>query len=321
LGLACGLLYALSNLDHQQTDLLISALLVVGSLKLVDGRDLVAATCFGLAAGMKCTALLWMPFLFVRGQWRASIWLLVVAVSVNLVPDAIARSSSGLWLVEWFSRYLKPMSGSGYYPGKWFAWILDNQSLAGAATRWTTTSWVWSNSTGIEIVDRANIPSARAIQLTVCAIEMGLLVGALRLSRSVGRASARPTSSNRDRWASLPLDPPYLALESSVVMMLMLLLSPMSSRPHFSTMLLPGLCLARTAMSDEKSRRWAMIWLVAAIAAGLLAAPLWGRSVSRLSMWMGMLSWSAGFLMIGCWGVLRKASEPTCLEAIERLSA
>lgn len=298
LGFTCGLLYALSNLDHQQTDLVVSALLIVGGLKLVKGSDLLAATLFGLAAGMKCTALLWMPFLFVRGRWKATVLLLAVALGVNLIPDLIARSSSGgIWLVEWFGRYLKPMGSSGYYPGKWFAWILDNQSIAGAATRWSTTQWTWSKSAGIEIVDRTAIPSARIIQLLVYAIEFMLLASALWLVRK-----------SRTRQSG---DLNVQALEASIVMMLMLLFSPMSSRPHFSTMFLPGLCLARAAVNDHSKRQWAAIWLGLAIAASLFAAPIWGRSIARLSMWLGMLSWSAGFLLIGCWGLLRSANTPS----------
>ncbi len=302
LGLACGLPYALSNMDHQQTDLLISAMLIVGTLKLANGRDLLAATLFGLAAGMKCTALLWMPFLLVRGRWKASFWLVAVAVGVNLVPDMIARPANGsLWLVEWFGRYLKPMGGAKYYPGKWFAWILDNQSIAGAATRWTTTRSTWTAS-GIEIVDRTKIPGARVIQLSVYAIEMTLLLGALWQVRKPRSVESNGLSRE--------------ALESSIVMMLMLLLSPMSSRPHFSTILLPALCLARSAVSGEKSRRWSMICLVAAMIAGLSAAPLWGRSVARLSMWLGMISWSSALFLVGCWGLLRTQTSHTTQAAV-----
>lgn len=292
LGMACGLIYALANMDHQQTDLLVSAMLIGGVLALARGRDLAGAVLFGLAAGMKCTALLWMPFLLARGRWKAAIAVGAVAVAVNLIPDLIARpAAGGLWVVAWFGRFLTPMAGAGYYPGRWFAWILDNQSIAGAATRWTTTTWTWSATSGVEIVDRTRMPGARAIQLVVYAIEAGLLIAALAMVRRSGRAVQ---GASRE------------AVEGGVVLMMMLLLSPMSSRPHFSTMFLPGLILAREAIGGDGGRRsrWAMACLAASIAASLAAAPMWGRGGGRLTMWMGTVMWSAAFLMIGCAGLL-----------------
>src|SRR5438874_1333 len=80
LGLACALPYVLSVMDHQQTDLLIAALLIGGCLALQRARALSAATLFGLAAGMKCTPLLWAPYLAWRGRWKAAAWLVAVAV-------------------------------------------------------------------------------------------------------------------------------------------------------------------------------------------------------------------------------------------------
>ena len=161
---------------------------------------------------------------------------------MNLVPDLIARpGAGGVWAVAWFGEFLTPMAGAGYYPGRWFAWILDNQSIAGAATRWTTTTWAWSSTSGVEMLDRARVPRARLIQLVVYAIEAGLLLASLAIvaKRRPGRASETSGPSRE-------------VLDGSVVLMLMLLLSPMSSRPHFSTMLLPGLCLARVALDGRR---------------------------------------------------------------------
>ena len=292
LGMACGLTSALANIDHQQTDLLVSAMLIGGVLALARGRDLTGAVLFGLAAGMKCTALLWIPFLLARGRWKPAIAVAAVAVAVNLIPDLIARpATGGLWAMTWFGRFLAPMAGAGYYPGRWFAWILDNQSIAGAATRWTTTTWAWSPTSGVEILNRARVPSARVIQLVAYGVEAGLLVAALALVR-------------RSRWRLAGQGASREGLEGSVVLMMMLLLSPMSSRPHFSTMFLPGLILARAALEGGHRSRWAMAWLAASIAASLAAAPMWGRGEGRLTMWLGTIMWSAAFLMIGCAGLL-----------------
>src|SRR5216683_1386953 len=65
-GIACSARYALNGIAHHQTDLVIGLLLIFGCWMFSRNRNLSAATCFGLAAAMKCTALLWVPYLL----WR-----------------------------------------------------------------------------------------------------------------------------------------------------------------------------------------------------------------------------------------------------------
>ncbi len=95
LGLACSARYALNGIAHQQTDVVISALLLLGCWRLSRNRDWSAASCFGLAAAMKCTALLWFPYLLWRRKWRAAAWLMIVAVGVNLLPNLVRTPERG----------------------------------------------------------------------------------------------------------------------------------------------------------------------------------------------------------------------------------
>ena len=95
-------------------------LLIGGCFCLHRARSLAAATCFGLAAAMKCTALLWAPYLVWRGRPRAAAWLACVALGVNLLPDLVSRPASGrLWLAEYGQRYLRPLTEPGHYLGTW----------------------------------------------------------------------------------------------------------------------------------------------------------------------------------------------------------
>jgi hypothetical protein len=73
LGFLCGAPYLCNCMNHQQTDIVIGALLLGGCLLLNRDRPMTAAVCFGLAAAMKCTALLWAPYLVWRRRrfaWR-----------------------------------------------------------------------------------------------------------------------------------------------------------------------------------------------------------------------------------------------------------
>jgi uncharacterized membrane protein len=53
--LACGGYYVFDSLGHQQTDLMIAALLFQGCLAVRDGRGLLGGVLLGIAAGCKCT--------------------------------------------------------------------------------------------------------------------------------------------------------------------------------------------------------------------------------------------------------------------------
>src|SRR5438094_7093866 len=121
LGLACSVRYALNGIAHQQTDVVISVLLLLGCWRLSRNRNWSAASCFGLAAAMKCTALLWFPYLLWRRKWAAAAWLMIVAVGVNLLPNVVRTpEGSGLWLGEWLTRYVRPLTAGDRYPGDWW---------------------------------------------------------------------------------------------------------------------------------------------------------------------------------------------------------
>ena len=305
-GLAFGLPYALSGLDHQQTDILIAALTVGGAYLLSSNRPTRGAALIGLAAGLKCTPLLFAPYLLWKGRHRAALTVAVVAIGINLVPNLlVAPHAGGLWLVEWFERFLQPMGRSGYLPGRWYAWILDNQSISGAVTRWATTS-LRPGADGLALIDRATPPDAATLRRIAYGIEALLLALSAAVIGWVARRPARGDSAAA----------PRPALEASIVLCLMLLLSPMTSRPHLVTLLLPGLSLGRAIAAEH--RRMLLIPLYAALLAGFAALPLFGRDFARLAMWSGALSWSALFLLAGSLAGLTLTTKPAVTDAPAR---
>ena len=88
-------------------------------------------------------------------------------------------------------------------------------------------------------------------------------------------------------------------MEYSLVLVLMLLLSPMSSKPHFCTLVVPGLCLARLAV--ERRDRLLMCVMAVAIGAGLLSnKDLWGAHIYDFALWYGSVFANAVVLYLGC---------------------
>jgi hypothetical protein len=95
------------------------------------------------------------------------------------------------------------------------------------------------------------------------------------------------------------------ALEGGILLLLMLLLSPMSSKAHFGVLVLPGFCLARAAVRSRSPWLWGTL-LGAAILASTGSKGVLGNRLYTLSLWAGTTTWGTLFLLAGCCQVLRQ---------------
>jgi hypothetical protein len=301
LGCLCGISYLENCLAHQQTDIVIGALLAGGCLRLRHGRAFSAASAFGLAAACKCTALLWTPYLLWRGRPLAAIWLLVVAFGVNLLPDLVSSAPEHrTWLDRYVSHFLKPLTASDHYIGTWGSEAVYNQSLTGLANRWCKTTWNWE-ATDCTIEQRPPVIGPQALRICVYGVQLSMLAAVLWIcGRPFGKALDDPGG-------------PRDALEYSMVVLLMVLLSPMSSKAHFGTLILPGFCLARAALRSQG--RLLKGVLASAVVLGLLCNkdPL-GERLYTLSLWYGVVTWQTLLLLVGCLLVYRKMKSSVMMQ-------
>jgi hypothetical protein len=288
LGCLCGISYLENCLAHQQTDIVIAAMLAGGCLLLLRGRSLSAATAFGIAAACKCTALLWVPYLIWRGRTGAAVWLLLVALGLNLLPDLIRPAPQGwCWLQEYASRFLTPLTASDHYVGTWGSDAVYNQSLTGLGQRWCTTEWTWQ-PTDCTIDPRSPLLSPRTLRVLVYGVELSLLAAILWMS-------GRPFQNLRHEDGGGMRQ----ALESGMVLLLMVLLSPMSSKAHFGTLVLPGFCLARVALRSRSKLLKGMLATSVVLSLVCNKDPL-GERLYTLSLWYGVVTWQALILLAGC---------------------
>lgn len=290
LGMLCGIFFAFDTFTNQQNDLHLAALVIGGCLLLNQGRDIWAALLFGLAAALKCTPLLWSAYLLWRRKWLPAAIVAAGAVAFNLVPDAVVPPPDGVpRLQHWVNRYLPGLASRNAHVGVWFSAINFNHSLAGVGNRLLMLHPTWHGADML-IEPRDARPSPLMLRGIVYAVGLGLMIVAVfsswRARRSAG-ASAAP-------------DVKCIAgLEFSLVCLLMLLLSPMSSKPHFCTLFLPGFCLARLAI--EGRDRVLMTLLALAILAGLVSnKDLLGEKAYDFVIWYGSVFWDCLLLFAGC---------------------
>jgi hypothetical protein len=286
LGGVCGIFYLHNCLAHQQTDIVLGAMVVAGCLALSRERPLLAATWFGLAAAMKCTPLLWCPYLVWRRRPVAAAWLVAVAFGANLLPDVVRPPGTGsLWLAEYATRILAPLNNGDHVIGTWHSAVVYNQSLDGAAHRWFMTTWEWT-ATDCVISYRTGHLGPLALRAVGFVMLAGVVSPALVICRRpfkrLGRSEAGSVGSD--------------ALEYGIVLTLMLLCSPMSSKAHFGVLILPGFCLGRAVVVEKRRRLWPLLVAAVLLAVMVNKGPL-GERLYTLSLWCGCATWHALLLL------------------------
>jgi hypothetical protein len=102
---------------------------------------------------------------------------------------------------------------------------------------------------------------------------------------------------------------PPVVFEFGIVVTLMLLVSPMSSKAHFGVLILPAFCLARFAVHN---RDRTILALVAAAAALAVACnrDLVGYIAYTSMLWIGTVTLCTLLLWLGC--VLALARRRNC---------
>jgi len=293
LGLLCGIYYAFDALTNQQTDLLVAALVIAGCQALGRRSDWKTGLLIGVAAGVKCTPLLWAGYLAWRKRWASALLVPVVAVGINLLPDLTHPPATSMPRIEdWGRRFLAPMAESDHDLGTWASAILHNHSLAGVSNRWLT--WESTRRQGkTEVAARADRVGPNTLKVVGLGSMLLFFTAAWFCSWKGGR---RPGFAlfNSEETAPSPA-----ALEYSLVLILMLLLCPQSSKPHFCTLLLPGFCLTRAALTWPSRPLKVLVLLI--VACGLVSnKDLVGGRVYDWALWHGSVTLSAVLLHAGC---------------------
>ena len=215
--------FFVASLEHQQFDMVIAALLLAGCVALWRGCDWRAGLLLGASAAMKCTPLLFGPWLIWRRKWKAAAAMAVVAVGLNVLPDVLFPQASGdSYLGDWYRLMLAPVSQTA--PGTWHTDLLLNQSLAGFAQR--IARWLLVEHIGTDPNAVLSAATAQVLRITTYGTALFLLtITAWHFGRPFqAPARALVRSSGPLPWSDLQMRRVLGAV------CLMLLLSPMSGK-------------------------------------------------------------------------------------------
>jgi hypothetical protein len=242
--------------------------------------------------------------LLYRRHWTGALLVPVVAIGINILPDLThPPKEREARLISWGERFLVPMGDEEHEIGTWATAIDFNHSVNGILSRLLLLERNWKP--GDERPASAIGPAGlRAIAYPTM---FALTVATLACSWIGDRRHGRRT---------LQTGPPPTrqAIEFSLVLILMLLLSPQSSKPHFCTLVLPAFCLALAALSWPS--RLLLVLMIVSAALGLASnKDLVGKLVYDWLKWYGGMTVETILLFAGCCIALveRPRDESDCM--------
>ncbi len=258
LTLVLGAKFVLSVFENQAYDVLVFLLVLAGLDGLTRGKDLEAAAGFALAAALKATPLLVLPYLALRRRWRAAALCLGLYAGLSLLPDLVFAQKGGP--PGYFATWLRDIAGAvvarNAAPQWWEGVNILNQSLRSLV-------FLLFSAAG----SLAHFPTVLRVVLGGYAL---LLVALLLRS---GR-----------------MENPVL-LDGSLLVISMVMLSPMSSKSHFVVLLLPYMALSAHAIAEPRYRRIGAGVLVVSFALTTLTSrDVAGRALSDFFLSRGCIA-------------------------------
>ncbi|MGP8121379.1 MAG: glycosyltransferase family 87 protein [Xanthobacteraceae bacterium] len=238
LAVLLSLKFILAVLENEAYDLLVLPMLLAGVLALVEGYAVWAGVALALAAALKVTPLLFLPYLLLRRQFVAAGVFVVVLCVASILPDLFftpAGAPHG-YLVAWLhdigaASLLE--RGATVKLAFWDGPNPYNLSLRGALARMVDgTPW-----------QAHFLVLLRATQIVFAGLIGVLILRALRLK------------------ALIPVD-------ACLLIIAMLMLSPMTSRSHFVNLLLPFFVLVAAWLKDRHTPRLGATVLVLSFIGG-----------------------------------------------------
>jgi hypothetical protein len=262
--------FILAVLENQAYDALPLVLILGGILWLATGRPLAGAASLGVAAAIKATPLIFLPYLLLKRRFLAAACFLVVLVVVSILPDLFQapKGAGHGYLVTWIREIASPSlrdfeqdAPNHFWSGRNFL----NHSLRGFVAR---------------LMDEYANPGLFKAVLYLTWLGFAAMLGLLLLK-----------SPRRDE---------FVAVDGALLLIATLMLSPMTSRSHYVVVLLPYYVLVAAVIRDASMRRLGGLALAASFV--LLTATsndVVGRHVTEWAYQTGHLVIGALLLMAG----------------------
>ena len=216
--------YVLGNFEHQQVNILTFALALGGLYLHANRRELLGGVCLGAAAALKVMAVLFIPYLVYRRQWRTALSAAATTAALSLSP-ILVFGPTRFW--EYVGAWRAAVE-EGWGVGKM------NQSVYAMIDRWIGHGMVPFSVMGADGIPASDDPRV-VVGVALLAAIVALL--GLAIFRDGGR---------RGSWPDLA--------EWSVVFICSAIFGPVSWKAYLVVLLLPNTLLFAAWRSSRAGR-------------------------------------------------------------------
>jgi alpha-1,2-mannosyltransferase len=269
--------FMLAVLENQAFDSIALVFILLGLLALISKRSVLAGAGIAVAAALKVTPLIFLPYLLIKRRFAGAAAFVVVFVFLTLLPDILLPPNESWHVTIWLREVMLGPFFSDPTSIKlpfWFGNTPMNQSFHGALAR---------------IINGGDQSQQFAMALRIVSGLYVLGIGIVMLK-----------SLRHDR---------LIAVDGALLVISALLLSPVSSQSHFVGLMLPYSILAAALIKDRSTSAYnAAVLLASFVLVTATSNDLVGRSFTGWALWnnlpvlgtlvlivqLGVLIWSAG---------------------------
>lgn len=238
--------FVFAAISNQSYDLFVVLLVLVGLQCLASRRDSLAGVSLALAAALKATPLLFLPYLLAKRRYLAAATMAGGVVILSLMPDLLFSrtgflNSAGDYVMAWWHQVAGPALSEKMFGNAntfWFAENPNNYSLRGLV--------------GLFIPDVLTAVDTNPLFKPV------IYAVYAAYSTLVAAMIMRTPRTNAG-----------IAIDGSLLLISMLMLSPMTSQSHYIALVLPFAVAATVWLHSDG---------VARVAAGCALAAILGLS-------------------------------------------
>ena len=301
-GLIC-LRLLMSPLENQSQDILVFICIAAGVHASSRGWEGRTGFWWALGAALKLTPMLFIVLLVAQMRFKAIIAFCITIVVVSILPDLINPVPEGEPRLSSFVHLVK----DAVVPGKsgggsvWAPWNELNQNLSGTIFR--ITHEAPEGRVPDSLVDTPLFTLSDGALKTTSLVLQGFLglvvVGVGWLTRGVPRTVTPELGLRR-------------LAEAGVVVCMMLLLSPMSSKSHYVVLMIPVMAVLLHLFTRKRDWIDAVALIAILLFAGLSAKGLIGRGLADTVLVIGGLVWATLFLGVvsGRVAIMEARAEP-----------
>jgi len=225
--------FVLAVFEYQAYDTLAAVIVFVGLWAVLRNRSFASGALLAIAAAIKATPLVFLPYLVVKRRYVAAAIFVVVFVGLWAAPD-LYNALKGVYphyTENWIRQIATPaltheQTGASFWQ-TWMGANILNHSFRGTVARM--------------VAGTSAAAHGEAILYALCAVYVAF-VGLLLLR-----------SARRDD---------FVAVDGSILVISMLMLSPMTSRYHYILLVLPYMTVTGLAVRDRALRAPAIVTMV-----------------------------------------------------------